>query len=186
MTKQIPKHAKKVFNGILFDVYQWEQKLFDKSTTTFEGVVHTPSVQVITITKEGKLVLLEEIQPNREEPFMSLVGGKLDKGEDYETAARRELLEETGMKCSELEFYKIDREAGHITWNTKYYFAKGCFKVQKQQIDSGERIKVKLFDFDDFICEVAKPKFRNKGFSLMVLQMYYEKKLGEFKKKLFE
>ena len=183
MTKQIPRHAKKVFNGILFDVYQWEQKLFDGSKTTFEGVVHTPSVQVIALTQDKKIVLLKEKQPFRGS-FTSLIGGKVNSGEDYKTAAKRELLEETGMKCSQLEFFKIDKEAGHMIWNTQYYFAKGCKKVQEPQVDSGEKISVSLLDFDEFICEVAKPQFRNKGFSLMVLQMHYEKTLDEFKKKL--
>ena len=183
MTKQIPRHAKKVFKGILFDVYQWEQKLFDESKTTFEGVVHTPSVQVIALTQDKKIVLLKEKQPFRGS-FTSLVGGKVNSGEDYKTAAKRELLEETGMKCSQIEFFKIDKEAGHMIWNTKYYFAKGCKKVQEPQFDSGEKISVSLLDFEEFICEVAKPGFRNKGFSLMVLQMHYEKTLDKFKKRL--
>lgn len=32
----IPDHAKCVFKGVIFDVYQWEQKLYNGTTTTFE------------------------------------------------------------------------------------------------------------------------------------------------------
>ncbi|KKP89624.1 MAG: NUDIX hydrolase [Candidatus Moranbacteria bacterium GW2011_GWC2_37_73] len=30
-TQLIPEHAKKVFSGTFFDVYQWEQEMFDGS-----------------------------------------------------------------------------------------------------------------------------------------------------------
>src|SRR5215467_9321922 len=32
----IPEHAERVFQGKIFDVYQWPQKLYDGSTATFE------------------------------------------------------------------------------------------------------------------------------------------------------
>ncbi len=33
---KIPPNAKRVFKGIIFDVYQWQQKMFDGSKETFE------------------------------------------------------------------------------------------------------------------------------------------------------
>ena len=41
----IPHNAKKVFNGILFDVYQWKQKMFDNSIKTFEMLKRKSSLQ---------------------------------------------------------------------------------------------------------------------------------------------
>jgi hypothetical protein len=34
----IPNHARIVFHGQLFDVYQWEQKLFNGKTAIFEKI----------------------------------------------------------------------------------------------------------------------------------------------------
>jgi len=50
-------------SGILFDVYQWDQELFDGSTTTFEAVRRIPSVQILATTPERELILLREEQP---------------------------------------------------------------------------------------------------------------------------
>jgi len=32
----VPEEAKLVFKGIIYDVYQWEQKMFDGTFSTFE------------------------------------------------------------------------------------------------------------------------------------------------------
>ena len=55
----IPADAKRVFEGVIFDVYQWQQKMFDGSTETFEVLKRPDSVEVIAI-KDGKMVVIHE------------------------------------------------------------------------------------------------------------------------------
>jgi hypothetical protein len=43
----IPEHAKKVFAGKTFDVYHYEQKMFDGSTQIFEKLKRNHSVDII-------------------------------------------------------------------------------------------------------------------------------------------
>lgn len=38
----IPSFAKKVFKGIMFDVYQWQQKMFEGKLETFEKMKLKP------------------------------------------------------------------------------------------------------------------------------------------------
>ena len=33
---KVPKQAKRVFKGVIFDVYQWEQEMFDGTKEIFE------------------------------------------------------------------------------------------------------------------------------------------------------
>ena len=56
--KCIPDNAKIVFNGILFDVYHWEQKMFDGTTRTFEAVRRIPTTQILAVTEQKKIVIL--------------------------------------------------------------------------------------------------------------------------------
>ena len=77
MIKQtIPDNAKKVFTGITYDVYQWEQKMFDGTYSTFEILKRRLGVQVIVVIKD-KILLLKEEQPGKGK-FISLVGGCAD------------------------------------------------------------------------------------------------------------
>ncbi len=52
--KGLPQNAKCVFEGILFDTWQWEQELFDGSFTTFEAIVRIGSTQIILIDENNK------------------------------------------------------------------------------------------------------------------------------------
>ena len=56
----IPKDAKLVFKGKLFDVYQWQQERFDGSFATYERLRRRPSVTIIPITTAGKVIICEE------------------------------------------------------------------------------------------------------------------------------
>lgn len=59
----IPKEAHRVFSGIIYDVYNWEQKMFDDSVQTFEMLKRPDTVKIIPV-KEGKVVITKQTQPN--------------------------------------------------------------------------------------------------------------------------
>jgi hypothetical protein len=46
----IPTDAKMIFKGKLFEVWQWEQKMFDGSVETFEHLKRPNMAVVIPIT----------------------------------------------------------------------------------------------------------------------------------------
>ena len=60
-------------------------------------VVDTPDwVNVIALTPEGEVVLVEQHRHGTGELTLEIPGGMVDPGEDFEEAGSRELLEETG------------------------------------------------------------------------------------------
>ena len=75
MTVEIPAHAKKVFSGIRFEIFQWEQELYDGSTTTFERARFHDGAFVIPILPDGNILLTKQEQPARAGSFYSLPGG---------------------------------------------------------------------------------------------------------------
>jgi hypothetical protein len=46
---KIPSHAHKVFSGVIFDVYQWDQELFNGKIATFEAIQRPSTVIVIPV-----------------------------------------------------------------------------------------------------------------------------------------
>lgn len=182
---KIPENAKKVFEGILFDVYQWEQKLFDGSTTTFEMIKKEGSSQVLAI-KDNKIILLKEEQPHKGK-FTSLPGGKIEKGETPEQNAKKELLEELGMTCEELTLWETSNWGTTINWPTHYFIAKNCKKVSDLNLDAGEKIQAYEVSFDELFEETEKKEFRNKGFSNILFRIQHTPGEKEkFRKLLFE
>lgn len=101
---KIPPQAKRVFKGIIFDVYHWQQKMFDGSEETFEMLKRVNTIEVISI-KDGKICISHQSQPTKKD-FYSLFGGRAEEGEEPLTTAKRELLEESGMTSDSWELYK--------------------------------------------------------------------------------
>lgn len=181
----IPTNATRVFKGILYDVYHWEQELFDGSKETFEGLKRKPSVQVIALIND-KLIILEEEQPNIGK-FLAIPGGVFEDNESPEEAARRELLEETGCVSDDMVFWKKHDFSVDIDWGTHYFIAKNCKKVSEPRPDPGERFEIKEVSFEEFLEKTTSEEFRNKHLSNIIGLIKLDKnKVEEFRKKLFE
>ncbi len=181
----LPSHAKKVFEGILFDVWQWEQEMFDGSTQTFEKVSRRPSVGIFPITADGKIILTIQEQPDMEE-FISLVGGIVDPEEDVVDAAHRELLEETGSFTNDMELWYSIQPVTKVEWPIYIFVARGCETRAEITPDAGEKIKLKYVTWEEFLDVIYEDKFRDKELTLHLLKlMKHPKKLEELRQFLF-
>ncbi len=179
---KIPAEAKRVFKGVIFDVYQWKQKMFDGSQETFEMLKRPNTIEVIAI-KNGKICISYQSQPNKPD-FYSLFGGRAEEGEDPLVTAKRELLEESGMSSDNWELYKTYQPHHKIDWDIYTYIAKDCKKVSGQKLDSGEQIEIKELSFEEFIDAVLSDKYWGNELILDVLRMKDKGILEEFKSKL--
>src|SRR3989304_1055676 len=154
----IPEYAKCVFNGIIFDVYQWQQKQFDGTTATFEKLKRPDTVMLLPVTNDKKIVITEQEQPGKQ-PFIGSIGGRVDPGEDILTAAKRELLEESGYEANEFVLWDAQQPITKIDWAIYTFIAKGLRQVAEQDLDSGEKIKLKYVTFDEFVDLVLNGRF---------------------------
>lgn len=146
----IPENAKRVFKGILFDVYQWEQEMYDGSRVIFEKIKRPDTVVVFPVLSDGKIILTEQEQPGKE-PFIGATGGRVDEGEDILEAAKRELLEESGYEAEEFILWEAEHPTSKIEWVVYTFIAKGLKKVSEPNLDAGEKIKLKMVTLDELI-----------------------------------
>lgn len=157
----IPEGARKVFVGELFSVWQWEQKLYDGSSAVFEKIERLDSVTIVPVTEDGRVILARQEQPGIE-PFIGVLGGVIDPGEDPLTAAKRELLEEGGMQAKNWKLWFAVQPFSRIEWAEYVYIAQGVTTVSDQQLDAGEQIDLYDVPLEDFILQVIDARFRNK------------------------
>jgi ADP-ribose pyrophosphatase len=153
-----PADAKLVFKGEIFDVYQWNQKLYNGETAIFESLKRPDTVDVIAITKQGKIVIIHEEQPAKP-IFISFPGGRVEAGEDVATASLRELKEETGYNAEKIESWFSVQPVSKIDWAIYVVFAYGCEKVSEQNLDAGEKIQIEEIDFEKFLELASSGKF---------------------------
>jgi ADP-ribose pyrophosphatase len=145
------------YNGNIFKVYQWRQKMFDGSYQTFERAEREDTVQVIPVL-HNKIVVTIESQPHYKGWRKRLVGGRIDrKGETPLESAKRELLEEAGMVARRWKLVKrFDFPSEVIGWETFFYAALDCRKVRKPELDPGEKIRLEMVGLDRFLNRSVK------------------------------
>src|SRR3990167_7457467 len=146
----IPENAKRVFKGAVFDIYQWEQEMFDGTKTTFEKLKRPDTVVVFPVLDDGKIILIEEEQPGTE-PSIQGAGGRVDEGEDILSAAKRELLEESGYEAGEFILWDAQHPTSKIDWVVYTFVAKNLKKVADLHLDAGEKIKLLPLTLDELI-----------------------------------
>ncbi len=149
----IPADAACVFKGVIFDVYQWQQELFDGSTATFE-MLRRPDTVLMICVKDDKLIFIREQQPRRPE-YTRLPGGRVDPGEDWDTAAKRECKEELGLTFGEWRLVEVRQPVAKIEWFVATYLALDCNSEGETEHDPGEKIASVPMSFDEAKAYVA-------------------------------
>lgn len=172
----IPDHASKVFSGVMFDIYQWEQELYDGSTTTFEKLKRNDGAGVLPITSDGKIVITRQEQPGLGE-FLTVAGGVVESDEDIVVAAYRELVEETGYDCDQLELWFSTQYSSKIQSDAYYFIGRNAYLKYKPTPEPGEKIEVLEVGFEEFIDIIRADNFRDTAISLKVLRIAHDREL---------
>jgi len=156
----VPDRAERVFEGLIFDVYHWPQKMFDGSTKTFEMIRRPDSVNIIAVHEE-KILLNKESQPHTGE-FIALPAGMHDHEEENELqAAKRELLEETGYQFNDWKLIATEVQSKKIEQISYIFLATNLKSIKPQNLDKdGEKIEVTLLTFAELQATKNDPLMR--------------------------
>ncbi|WP_290877110.1 NUDIX hydrolase [Gracilimonas sp.] len=128
-------------------------KLESEDLSAVFSIIDAPDwMNVIPLTPNNEIVLVEQYRYGIEQPTLELPGGMVDPGEMPEETAKRELLEETGYEGSDWEYLgKVSSNPAFLANYTHLYVVKNCHKVQEQNLDGNERINVHTMPLDDFL-----------------------------------
>ena len=137
-------------------------------------------VNAVAITEDNKVLMVRQYRHAAGIVSLEIPGGVIDGDELPEYAMRRELLEETGYQCDDIELIRIVYANPSSANNHTYcYLAKGGKKVQGQSLDEHEELVVEEYTIPEVKQLLADNKIKQ---SLHCTGLFYAFiKLGEMK-----
>lgn len=97
--------SKKLYGGVIFDLYRDAVALPDGGRSVREYVRHVGAACVVPVTADGKVLMVRQYRYPFGAVLTEVPAGKLDgRDEDPAEAARRELREETGASAASMTY----------------------------------------------------------------------------------
>lgn len=141
-----------IYKGRVFSVEVGDKTFPDGRTHQVEIVRHAPSVVLIPLEDDGRVVMIKQFRAPLDRVMWELPAGRVDEGESAEEAARRECEEEIGRVPERLErLHALYPTPGFCDELLIFFRASGLRKPhgRPRPADEDEDIETQSFKVDD-------------------------------------
>ncbi|MFH0715493.1 NUDIX hydrolase [Staphylococcus delphini] len=145
--KTISKES--IYKGKIIEVEKHQVSLPNNETAYREVVKHNGAVAICALTPDQQVILVKQYRKALEQELLEIPAGKLEPGEDRESAAMRELEEETGYKAKKLTLIgEVYDTPGFSNEKISVYFADDLVEGEVN-LDEDEFVEKVLYSLED-------------------------------------
>ena len=139
-----------IAKGAIIDYYQDTMLIPNGNQAKWDLIDHKGAAAVVAVQEDGKLLMVRQYRNALERETLEIPAGGLNgREEPTENAARRELEEETGYTCGEMELLNsIYTTVAFCNEKIDIYLAKSL-KPGKQHLDEDEYINVEAYSLEE-------------------------------------
>jgi ADP-ribose pyrophosphatase len=141
--------TRRIYDGKVLNLRVDDVVYENGNRSTVEVVEHDGGVSIIAQPEPGKIVLVRQFRPSVGRELWEVPAGKLERGEDPAKAAQRELLEETGYRCSSIrKLWTFYTAPGFCSELLHLFVAEGLTAGEAHP-DPDEILHARLFDVEE-------------------------------------
>lgn len=165
------KIEQEIFDGRILHVFNNTVTLPNGNESTREIIRHIGAVCVIPVTDDGKVIVERQFRYPINSVITEIPAGKLDSAtEDRLSAAKRELVEETGYTADEwIDMGIYYPAAAYSDEKITMYLARGLHKGN-QKLDDDEFLNVEEVPLSDLVDDVMSGKITDGKTQVAVLK----------------
>ncbi len=165
---KVKKHEK-IYTGKFINFYADDIIINNKVNTRREYIYYPLAVGIIPVTEDNRIIMVEQYRYTNDYYSLEIPAGKIDEGEALETAAHRELQEETGYDFGRLE--KVYEYYPAISYSKERLIIYAAYDLIKKELppDEDEFIEVKFFTLDEILELIKENKIMDGKTVLSIL-----------------
>lgn len=154
-----------IHKGAIIDYYQDTMQIPNGNVVKWDLIDHKGAAAIVAVREDGKLLMVRQYRNALDRETLEIPAGGLNgREEPTETAARRELQEETGYTANEVELLtSIYTTVAFCNEKIDIYVARGLKHPGKQHLDEDEYINVEAYSIEElkdmiFSCKIQDAK----------------------------
>lgn len=164
--------TKEIYSGRIIHVKEDTVRLPDGKIAGRELVLHNGGVGVIAADENNNVLMVRQYRKPYEEVVLEIPAGKLEKGEEPQSAGLRELCEETGYMAHKSRFIgKCYPSPGYLNEVISLYLAEDLEFVG-QELDAGEFVEVEKIPLSRLFRMVMDNEIADAKTQIAILKAY--------------
>lgn len=144
-----------VFRGMVIDIEQMDVEIGIKGYHTFQIIRHPGGAAVLPVHADGTVSLIRQLRPAVGVTLLEIPAGRLCPGEPPVECARRELLEETGLRTQRIVPLGLIQSSPGVFDEVIHLYAAMELSEGVAQPEADEEIEVVRVGYPDLLAMTA-------------------------------